>query len=220
MRCKTGIIVGLLALSMAAPAVAGTLSGRVSMGAAPRVQQSSMNPYPGTLGSVKETPVNPGQRSDPRDVVIYLSGTAATDLQWQGGQPALNQINQNFEPHVLGVPVGTSVEFPNRDMILHNVFSYSKTKRFDLGYFGKDKSKSVVFDKPGLVKVFCDIHSNMSAFILVVDTPLVVQPSENGTYQLPNIPDGRYTLTTWHPTRGESSRDITIQGDTTFDLNL
>jgi plastocyanin len=210
----------LVTLPMTAPATAGSLKGRVSVATSPRVQGASMNPYPGTLGALEQAPEDATRRSDPRDVVVYLTGAAAPAVEARPENPRLYQINQNFEPHVLAVPVGTAVDFPNRDMILHNVFSYSKTKRFDLGYFGKDKSKSVVFDKPGLVKVFCDIHSNMSAFILVVDTPLVVQPTAAGNFELPDVPDGEYTLTIWHPTRGESTRTVSVDGDTTIELNL
>lgn len=201
---------------------AGTLRGRVTLSGSPAesVQQSSFDPYPGTLGSLPQTGHH--DTATPRDVVIYLTGAAsATAGQPGGDKPKLYQFQQNFEPHVLGIPTGTTVEFPNKDLIFHNVFSYSKTKRFDLGYYGRGKSKSVVFDKPGLVKVFCDIHSNMSAFILVVDTPHVVQPEQNGEFEIADIPDGEYALHIWHPTRGSRTQKVSIEGGTTeIDINL
>ena len=79
----------------------------------------------------------------------------------------MDQRDQTFVPHVLAITVGTTVEFPNSDLTFHNVFSLSKTKSFDLGRYSRGKSKSVRFDRPGVVQVFCDIHSHMSAFILV-----------------------------------------------------
>jgi hypothetical protein len=158
----------------------------------------------------------------PRDVVVYLEGpNTHISPRPGGGKPQLKQINQSFEPHVLGVPVGTTVDFPNGDLVYHNVFSYSKAKKFDLGYYGKGKSKPVTFDKPGVVQVFCDIHSTMSAYVLVVDSPFVTQPDENGAYSFPDLPNGTYTLRVWHPDLGDRSMKVTVvDGVTDFDVNL
>lgn len=209
----------LILAAMPAPSAAGSLHGRVIVsGAGVRTQTSTMNPYQGTLGSIPQTGAE-AVAANPADVVVYLKGQPAEAPPRP--TPHLYQINQQFEPRVLGVPVGTTVEFPNKDAIFHNVFSYSKPKRFDLGYYGKDKSRSVLFDKPGLVKVFCDIHSTMSAFILVVDSPLVTQPdARGGTYAFDNIPDGDYTLHTWHPEAGFSSQKITVSGDTEQNIRI
>jgi hypothetical protein len=154
---------------------------------------------------------------------MYLEGPNARIEPRPGtGRPKLRQINQAFEPHVLGVPVGTTIDFPNGDLVYHNVFSYSKTKKFDLGYYGKGKSKPVTFDRPGMVQVFCDIHSNMSAYVLVVDTPFVTQPDDAGDYSFPDLPEGTYTLKVWHPNLGERSMKVTVEdaGVTQTDVNL
>lgn len=180
-----------------------------------------MNPYPATLGNMHSGHQTPDSNS-PRDVVVFIPGKFPlrqapdpTESAW------LTQRGQRFEPGVIGISVGGTVGFPNEDAIFHNVFSYSKTNKFDLGYYGKGKSKSVRFNKPGLVQVFCDIHSNMAAYIYVVDTPYVTQPDSDGAYRITDIPPGRYTLNTWHPTRGSQTRTVEIgNGETNLDINL
>lgn len=134
---------------------------------------------------------------DPLVAVVYLDGNfpAATNPPpkvelWQKGL--------QFRPGVLPVQVGTTVEFPNGDDLYHNVFSYSKTKRFDLGRYRKDdKPASQVFDKPGLVKLYCEIHEHMRGNILVLETPYFTRTDTNGVYRLENLPVGKYTLKAW-----------------------
>jgi len=212
-----------LGLLLASPALGGELSGTVRIVSEPRtVMQSSLDPYAGTLNSMGHTTEPAPRATTPHDVVVYLTGANAKASPAPSvGSPELKQINQSFEPHVLGVPVGTTVEFPNMDLVYHNVFSYSKTKRFDLGYYGKGKSKRVTFDKAGVVQVFCDIHSTMSAYVLVVDTPFVTQPDASGEYAFPELPNGTYTMKVWHPDLGERSLTVTVvDGSSTVDVNL
>lgn len=181
---------------------------------------AGLDPYAGTLNSVG-TDARGRRSSTPKDVVVYLEGAGAQDAAGATKTPQLWQINQSFEPHVLGVPVGATIDFPNGDLVYHNVFSYSKPKKFDLGYYGKGKSKSVTFDKPGVVQVFCDIHSTMSAYVLVVDSRFVTQPDENGEYVIQNVPSGSYTLKVWHPDLGDRSIKASVgDGVTTLDVNI
>ena len=97
----------------------------------------------------------------------------------------MDQRNETFVPHVLAVRTGTIVDFPNSDRIYHNVFSLSPTRRFDLGRYAVGRSKAVRFDRPGVVRVFCDIHSHMSAFILVFSHRYFAVTQPDGTFQLP-----------------------------------
>lgn len=188
---------------------AGTLTGHVKLHPASSLPASApSNPYAGMLGSIR-TERTDDATGDPRDVVLWLQGVTGSPPA-RSETPKLYQINQNFEPRVLGVPVGATVEFPNQDPIFHNVFSYSKTKRFDLGKYGKGKSETVTFEKPGLVKVFCDIHSNMSAFIYVVDSPWVLQPDAMGDFRFDGLPNGTYELQIWHPERGSRVERVYI----------
>jgi plastocyanin len=216
------VILPGLGLLLATRAVGGDLTGTVHLVTQrPAPMQSSLDPYAGTLNSLGHTNT-PVRGTTPKDVVVYLTGdNARPSPAARGATPELKQINQSFEPHVLGVPVGTTVEFPNMDLVYHNVFSYSKTKRFDLGYYGKGKSRQVTFDKPGMVQVFCDIHSTMSAYVLVVDTPFVTQPDDSGAYSFADLPNGTYTLSVWHPDLGEQSTRVTVvDGVSTVDVNL
>ena len=136
--------------------------------------------------------------ADPPRAVIYLDGTfpvPATQAHARMGQKDLA-----FEyPLLLPVRVGTLVEFPNEDDVYHNIFSFSKPKRFDLGRYRKDETPvpTVLFDKPGPVALHCDIHEHMHAVILVVDTPYFVRSDLEGKYKLPNLPAGHYTLKAW-----------------------
>jgi len=210
---------------LATSALAGELRGTVRIVSdAGSMQSSTLDPYAGTLNSAGASAGHDANMhgTTPRDVVVYLEGPNTHISPRPGtGKPQLKQINQSFEPHVLGVPVGATVDFPNGDLVYHNVFSYSKTKKFDLGYYGKGRSKQVTFDKPGVVQVFCDIHSTMSAYVLVVDSPFVTQPDDAGSYSFADLPNGTYTLRIWHPDLGDRAMKVTVvDGVTNFDVNL
>jgi len=107
--------------------------------------------------------------------------------------------SKGFSPSVLVVPVGSTVRFPNRDSILHNVFSRSPGSTFDFGYYGPGESRQRVFSKPGLVIVNCNVHHNMRADIVVLATPYFTRPDRSGRYTLTGLPPGPGTLVFWHP---------------------
>jgi hypothetical protein len=111
---------------------------------------------------------------------------------------------------VLAITVGTVVDFPNNDAIYHNVFSLSKTKRFDLGRYAAGHSKSVRFDQPGIVRVFCDIHSHMTAFVLVFSHPFFAVTDEDGSYRIEEVPAGNYTVTAWYEGVLQQSLAVTV----------
>ena len=106
------------------------------------------------------------------------------------GRARLDQKNETFVPYVLAVTVGSTVDFPNSDRIYHNVFSLSKPKRFDLGRYPRGQSRSVRFDQPGVVRVFCEIHSHMSAFILVFAHRYFATTDAEGRYRIDGVPPG------------------------------
>ncbi len=108
------------------------------------------------------------------------------------------QKGMQFAPGLIAVRKGTRVEFPNGDDFYHNVFSYSKAKRFDLGRFLKDeKPAAVTFDQPGVVKLYCEIHEHMRGTVVVLDTPYFVKTDTNGVYQLTGLPAGQFKLKAW-----------------------
>lgn len=115
------------------------------------------------------------------------------------GPYVMAQQNISFQPHVLIVPVGATVAFPNKDRVRHHVYSFSAPKKFELKLYGRDETRSMLFDKPGVVALGCNIHDAMSGFILVVDTPFAVQTDAAGQAVLADVPAGAATLRIWHP---------------------
>ena len=220
---RKAVVVGFLTAVFTTTGLchAGVLKGHITVSGGGQTgrQQAGLNPDPGALGPIANLAENNGK--DPQDVVVFIEGAQAPSAAWSGKTPEITQSRQRFVPRVLGIPAGTTVEFPNEDLVFHNVFSYSKSKRFDLGYYGRGKSKSVRFEKAGLVKVFCDIHSNMAAYVLVVKTPFVTQPGSDGHYEITGIPDGEYVVNVWHPQRGTKSKKVVItDGVTQHDVTL
>jgi plastocyanin len=118
--------------------------------------------------------------------------------------------DRHFSPRAVAVPLGSSVRFPNADPIRHNVFSVSPSGRFDLGLYGTGKGKAQRFDQPGLVRVFCNVHRSMSAFVLVLDTPFHTAPEASGRFTLSGLPDGPGTLHVWHPRAEAWSRPLQL----------
>jgi plastocyanin len=199
----------LLALSTVAfaQAVSGTIRGRVEIRRT--VSQVERRPSVTDLGmhTAHDQP-------DQRRSVVYLE--AAPALAFPDIDPqrvTLDQRNEAFVPNVLAITVGTTVDFPNSDRVYHNVFSLSVAKRFDLGRYAAGRSRSVRFDRPGIVRVFCEIHSHMSAFILVFNHRYFAVTAPDGRYQISRVPPGRYTLVAWNEGSIRESRPIVIGED-------
>jgi plastocyanin len=139
---------------------------------------------------------------DLSDVVAWLKPVGRED--WQPviapvqGKVRLIQQHKSFQPHVLVVPVGTLVDFPNRDPFFHNVFSLFDGKRFDLGLYEAGATNSVRFDRVGVSFLFCNIHPEMSAVVVAVDTPYSAISDRAGNIAIPNVADGKYELHLWY----------------------
>jgi len=118
--------------------------------------------------------------------------------------------DRRFSPRTVAVAPGSSVRFPNADPIRHNVFSVSPTGRFDLGLYGTGRGRVQRFDQPGLVRIFCNVHRSMSAFVLVLDTPFHTAPESDGRFALTGLPEGPGTLHVWHPRAEAWSRALRI----------
>ena len=128
----------------------------------------------------------------------------------EGARAVLDQRNETFVPHVLAVTAGTVVDFRNNDRTYHNVFSLSKPKRFDLGRYAAGRSKSVRFERPGVVRVFCDIHSHMNAFILVFAHRFFAVTGSEGEYRIEGLPPGVYSVAVWHPVLSGEARTVRV----------
>jgi plastocyanin len=155
---------------------------------------------------------NTSSKQQNADVVVWLSPLQPQSNPYsfpQDTKPArLVQKNKTFEPHLLVVRAGSVVEFPNSDPFFHNVFSLFEGKRFDLGLYEAGSTRTVRFDRPGVSYIFCNIHSQMSAVIVALDTPYYSVSSRDGSVAIPNVPPGRYLLQVWH--EGSSPRSLNI----------
>jgi plastocyanin len=153
----------------------------------------------------------PREVADLRRGVVYLETAPQSAFdEREPGRAIMDQRNERFVPHVLAVMVGTVVDFPNSDLTYHNVFSLSRAKRFDLGRYAAGKSKGVRMDRPGVVRVFCDIHSHMSAFVLVFNHPYFDVTAEDGRFELPSLPAGTYTLVGWYEGEARLTRPVIV----------
>jgi plastocyanin len=153
--------------------------------------------------------------------VVYLEAAPRGAFeQIEPRRAVMNQRNETFVPHVLAVTTGTIVDFPNGDGIYHNVFSLSKTRRFDLGRYAAGRSKSVRFDAPGIVRVFCDIHSHMNAFILVFSHPYFAVTDAEGRYLIDNVPPGTYRIVAWNEGTASEPRSVTVSEDATAEVGF
>jgi plastocyanin len=191
LRCMVSAFAMLV--TFAGPAAAdGSIQGRVDVRRP--VPAAGRRPAIAALGAPAPREVPDRTRS-----VVYLE--TAPRGAFEQSEPAravMDQRNETFVPHVLAVMTGTTVDFPNSDRIYHNVFSLSKTRTFDLGRYAVGRSKAVRFDRPGIVRVFCDIHSHMNAFILVFSHPFFAVTDADGRYRIDHVPPGAYKVIAWN----------------------
>ncbi len=181
-------------LAIAIPALAGTIEGRV------RTADS---------------------KAELSDFVIFVD-----DIEGPFPAPkepaVMDQKALQFIPHVLAVQAGTLVEFPNSDPVSHNVFSISDPKRFNLGLYQSGTARRVKFDRPGVVELLCNVHLEMSAYIVVVKNPYCAQPKADGTFRIANVPPGRYRVRSWHqrlPAR-EQEVEVPVEGTAQVLFNM
>ena len=206
------VLTAVLSLTTIA-AVAGTITGNVSAQGKTNADGSVGD---GAYASRKYQFVEKMDYAAMHDFVVYVegsfgtNGTASTNLE-QVTTTRVAQEGAVFSPNVLPVMVGTTVEWPNKDKIYHNVFSMSDAKQFDLGlYKDNPPDKRVTFDKPGRVDVFCSIHSSMNCIVLVLENPYFAATDGNGDYKIENVPPGKYKLKAWHERLPADEREITV----------
>jgi plastocyanin len=177
-------LLAVAAVTLAVPAAAGTITGKVDL-----VDR-------------------PGRRtSDLSNIVVFLDGVK---VKAKPATASMVMKGKAFIPHVVAVPVGGTVEFPNQDPIFHNAFSVSGANRFDLALYKRPKSGSRTFEHPGVVKVYCNIHPQMSAVVVVVDNPYFAKVQPDGTFTVENVPAGRHRLKAWHERAGEATVEVTV----------
>jgi plastocyanin len=172
-NCLSAVFLILSGLIMTSPVYAVTLSGQV---------HSDGKPLPDVVVTLK--PVS----HEPR-----LSATAGKPVSWR-----LDQKGKEFIPHILVIPPGTAVYFPNSDDIQHHVYSFSKAKRFEIKLYKGMPAEPIVFDQPGLVALGCNIHDWMLGYILITETPYFTQTNAEGHWSI-DVPAGDYQVSLWHP---------------------
>ena len=190
---------------------------------------------PVIAGSIKGTVKVKGLRT-PENILVYLSKAPSAAADLSKAKFVMDQRNLEFIPHVLPVPVGATVDFPNNDKVDHNVFSMSRTKKFNLGSYKVGESKSVVFDKPGIVELRCDVHAEMAAYILVMKNPYFAVTDKQGRFEIPDpghlqqtglagikdLPAGKYYVKTWHEKLKTQKKAVVVpeNGAVAFQLDL
>ncbi len=205
-------VVSLVGVPLSSSSVS-TIVGRVDVPDAPRAV--ARRPSVAALGM----PVH-RELPDRRRSVVYLETAPNGDGgAGRGGMAAIDQRGETFVPHVLAVSTDTVVDFPNNDETFHNVFSLSRIRPFDLGRYAAGRSKSVRFTRPGIVRVFCDIHSHMSAFVLVFPHRFFAVTDEDGRYRIDGVPPGSYTIVAWNESTEPGVREVEIP-DTGGELNI
>lgn len=198
----------------------GAVSGQVTITRNLAAQRMRFRLYP-SYKPIAPLPEGAGRSDEYRNVVIYLK-PLNFDSPPVSPQTTLEirQLGETFLPHVLPVTVGSTVSFPNLDPIFHNVFSLSRPSTFDLGRYPQGETRMVTFNEPGVVPVFCHLHSDMSAVVVVLDTPWFTIPQPDGRYQIADLPAGDYRVTAWHERSESVEAEITIAAGQVVNLDL
>ena len=156
--------------------------------------------------------------------VVYVDTIAGKTFPAPSQHFSLDQRSLTFQPHLLVVPAGATVDFVNSDSVAHNVFwpavSGNRKLAHNLGTWPQGEKRSFTFDSPGVVPLLCNVHPEMSAYIVVSPTPYYAVTDASGNYRIQNVPDGAYTVTVWHEGSKPSSKPVTVSGATRLDLGM
>jgi plastocyanin len=184
--------VGFLSMALSLTAHAGTISGKVT--------------------------------GVPGESVVYIEAIAGKTFPAPAQQPVMAQRRLMFEPHILPAQQGTTVEFLNNDSVAHNVFWASvggnKKLGHNLGTWPQNEKRAFKFDTPGVVALLCNVHPDMSGYIVVVPTPYFALTSPSGEYRIENVPDGSYSLAAWHEGVKSQPKHVDVAGDAKADFTL
>jgi len=156
--------------------------------------------------------------------VVYVEAIAGKTFPAPADKPVVDQKGLMFQPHLIAVEQGTTVEFLNSDKVAHNVFWISvggnKKLGHNLGTWPQGEKKAFKFDNPGAVPLLCNVHPEMSAYIVVTPTPYSAVTDKSGSYKIENVPDGSYTVTAWHEGAKNSSKPVSVSGEGKADFTL
>jgi plastocyanin len=206
-------------LTLALQASAGDVQGHAVI--TKRLTKKALSPVvynlrgavPGPSISNRPEPVNEYDR-----LVVVLEGRSPHPKPPE--TVVIDQRNMRFDPDLVVVPVGSTVQFPNADPIFHNIFSLSKIQPFDLGFYPQGQTRTVKFNRAGIVQVYCHIHANMYAAIVVTSSPWYAKPSEDGSFSWSDVPAGHYRLTAWHKIAGLFKTEIDVPASGKTDATI
>jgi plastocyanin len=199
----------------------GAIVGKVELRSLPPTVRRERSGGYGTMGMAHEPEGRQEKISEQRKVVVYLEGDRLDTFRSQEtGRAAMDQRQAAFVPHILAIQKGTVVDFTNHDKVYHNVFSLSSTKKFNIGRRPTGEAVPVQFEKAGVAQIFCDIHSQMTAFVVVLENPFFVEPADDGTFKIENVPPGTYTIKAWHERLSAPDQRITVTAGATSTANF
>ncbi len=204
------LLLGLAILVFSVPIHAGDIEGIVRITRPLTKKRVVVDAY-APRGGVSANASSAKDIDEWARTVVYID--SSLNSQSDAALPSLQEItqrNQRFDREVVVVQAGSTVSFPNEDPIFHNVFSLSKSKPFDLGYYPKGQTRKIQFDKPGPVQVFCHLHPNMNATVMVVPGSYFSQPASSGEFKISGVPAGRYTLRLWHKSAGYLTEEVEV----------
>lgn len=182
---------------------------------------AAMMAIPGLVqaGSISGT-VTPGKAGS----VVYISAAPGKTFTPPAKPVAMDQKSLMFQPHVMAVQVGTTVNFTNSDKVQHNIFwpsvSGDKKDSHNMGTWPMGESRAFKFDKAGVVPLLCNVHPEMSGYIIVSPTPYFAVADASGNFKITDVPDGSYTITAWHEGMKPVSKPVTVSGNATMDFSL
>lgn len=208
------VVLSIVPTQVATSQVAGSVGGVVTVVSRPGRRLATAGVYPGRSVNL---PVE-HEISELDNVVVFLQRESAVPAPPM--RATIHQTHEEFVPHLVAVTTGSTVEFPNDDLIFHNVFSLSRAATFDLGRYPRNTSRSRTFHKPGIVKVFCHLHSHMSSIVRVFDHPYFAIPERDGQFMIPNVPPGPHKVTAWHERAGKATQAVVLAGGKTLDLRF
>ena len=221
MNCRFAVIAAVAALGVClAEAGVGGEGGQATGRVTGSVKLTLANSAPSSASAYERRSVGPRPKPLPeiKNVVIFFSDLAASKPAPRSASIA--QKDEQFVPHVVAVTAGSAVAFPNDDPFFHNVFSLSRGATFNLGRYPSGASRSHTFNRPGIVKVFCEIHSHMSAVVRVFDHTFFTIPSDDGSFSIDDVPPGEHTLVAWHERIGERRDKVTIRAGAAATINF
>jgi plastocyanin len=210
---KTITTLSLACLLGLAPVQAGTITGMVRA-TAPTPPVTAGSEGEGNYESRRYKFVEKIDYEHLTDFVVYIDQPLREVTPRSPVAVAVTtQKDASFEPHVLPIAVGTTVRWPNDDDIFHNVYSTSEAKEFDLGYYKKEKTPEILFDRPGRVDVFCAIHTKMHCIILILPNPFFATVDGKGRFTIKNVPAGTYKLRAWHELLPGQVKEVVVPAD-------